>query len=97
MGAPVCVIDAPLLIEAGLTSICDFVISVLANKETRIQRIITRDKIDLEKATRRIDSQKSDDFYIDNSDYTIYNDSSKQSLYNTLRDIFTERGINNAK
>lgn len=97
MGAPVCVIDAPLLIEAGLTSICDFVISVLANKETRIQRIITRDKIDLEKAIRRIDSQKSDDFYIDNSDYTIYNDSSKQSLYNTLRDIFTERGINNAK
>ena len=97
MGAPVCVIDAPLLIEAGLTSMCDFVISVLADKETRIQRIMTRDKIDIDRATRRIDSQKSDDFYIGNSDYTVYNDSHKQSLFDTLRDILTERGINNAK
>ena len=97
MGAPVCVIDAPLLIEAGLTSSCNFVISVLSDKETRAERIIARDKIDRDRAMRRIDSQKSDEFYIDGSDYTVYNNSDKQALFDSLRDILTERGIYDAK
>ena len=97
MGAPVCVIDAPLLIEAGLTSMCDFVISVLADKEIRINRIIARDKIDSERAARRIDSQMSDDFYINNSDYTVCNNSDKQVLFDSVRDILTERGVYDAK
>ena len=97
MGAPVCVIDAPLLIEAGLNSMCDFVIGVLADKDIRIKRIIARDNIDIERATRRIDSQKSDEFYINSSDYTVYNNSDKQALFDSLRDILTQQGVYNAK
>ena len=97
MGAPVCVIDAPLLIEAGLSSMCDFIISVLADKEVRIERIIARDKIDRERAIRRIESQKSDEFYTQNSHHTVYNDADKNALWDSLSIILTERGVYNAK
>ena len=97
MGAPVCVIDAPLLIEAGLFSVCDFTVSVLADKEIRIERIIARDKISRERATRRIESQKSDEFYIENTSYTVYNNSDKQELFDALSAILNERGAYNAK
>ena len=97
MGAPVCVIDAPLLIEAGLSSMCDFIISVLADKDVRIERIIVRDKIDRERAIRRIESQKSDEFYTQNSHHTVYNDADKNALWDSLSIILTERGVYNAK
>ena len=97
MGAPVCVIDAPLLIEAGLVSMCDFTISVLADKEIRIERVTLRDKIDRERATRRIESQKSDEFYIQNTNYAVYNNSDKQALIDSISAILKERGVYNAK
>ena len=69
------ILDAPQLFEAGAQGICDFIVSVLATRETRISRIIERDGITREGAIRRISAQKRDDFFIENSDFVIYNDS----------------------
>ncbi len=72
-GVEVCVIDAPLLIEAGVNKICDRVLVVYANKEIRAERIAKRDGIDLEAALLRINSQKPDSFYEENCDFFLQN------------------------
>lgn len=78
--AHVAIIDAPLLFESGADKLCDKVICVISSKETRKDRIIKRDNIDESDADVRINSQKSDDFYIQKSDYVLYNDKDKKSF-----------------
>jgi len=91
--AQACIIDAPLLIEAELDKICDFTIAVLADKDIRAKRLVSRDGITLEAAMRRICSQKSDEFYIENTDYALYNEGDTQELYLKLDRIMLEEGV----
>lgn len=69
-----CIFDASQLFEAGGEKECYKVISVLAPKETRLNRIMNRDSISEEQALQRMSAQFDDDYFIDNSDYIIYND-----------------------
>lgn len=69
------IIDAPLLIESGLNRICDVVISVIASRKTKLDRICKRDNIDEKAASLRLKSQKQDDFYIKNSNYVFVNNN----------------------
>ncbi|AMJ40492.1 dephospho-CoA kinase [Anaerotignum propionicum] len=69
------IIDAPLLIEAGLNEICDAIWVVYAHEEVRARRVMQRDGITYETAKARIANQKSWEEYksyahevIDNSD-----------------------------
>lgn len=66
-------IDAPLLLEARLHTVCDLTVCVLANEETRITRIIQRDGIDRAAALLRIRSQKDPAFYAERCDYLFVN------------------------
>lgn len=68
------IVDAPTLIESGFDHECDTIVSLLAPKDIRIARISKRDSLSEELARQRINAQKSDDFYIDNSDVVITND-----------------------
>ncbi len=86
-----CVIDAPLLFEAGLEKDCAFTIAVLANKDTRAERIAFRDKITREQALARISAQKTDEFYTCQSNYVIYNDGDYASLHTLVNDILKDR------
>lgn len=74
------ILDAPQLFEAGAQSLCDFILSVLADRETRLERIKKRDNITDEQAESRINAQKSDEFFVENSDLVIYNNSDTASL-----------------
>ena len=74
LGAKAAVIDAPLLIEAGLHRRCDAVVAVLAPRDVRLARIIARDGITREAAEARIASQKPDEFYRDNAQFVFVND-----------------------
>lgn len=74
------ILDAPQLFEAGADKLCDFVLSVLADKSTRLDRIMSRDGITEEQALSRINAQKSDDFFAENSDFIIYNDTDVDAL-----------------
>ena len=73
-GEAIVAIDAPTLIESGFHKECDLVVSVLASKDVRIDRISVRDNITKEKATERVDAQHSDDFYTNASDKVLIND-----------------------
>ncbi len=67
------IIDAPLLIEAGLNKLCDINVLVLCDREKRIERIMKRDNIDRASAELRIDSQKDIGFYLKHCDTVFVN------------------------
>ena len=71
---PALILDAPTLLESGLSRRCDHVLCVLAPKELRRQRILQRDQLTETQADTRLCAQKSDDFYRKASQYVIYND-----------------------
>ncbi len=87
IGEGTVVIDAPTLIESGFNNECNIVISVLSPKDERSKRIAERDNISNEKATERIHAQKPDAFYIENSDFIIYNSGTKQEFDLKIRDL----------
>ena len=57
-GAEIVVIDGATVIESGCAKMCDALISVVADEETRTKRIIKRDEISEEDAKRRVAAQK---------------------------------------
>ena len=82
------ILDAPTLIESGFSAECDHVISIIADKEVRINRICERDNISIEKASMRVSAQKADDFYVNNSEYVITNDSNQTELLCRVDELF---------
>lgn len=81
-------IDAPLLFEAKLEDICDLVVAVIAkDKELQIDRIMQRDYITREQATRRLQAQMSDEFYTTRSQYTIINDGKFEDIEYQVKEI----------
>ena len=73
-------VDAPTLIESGFNTECDTVISVIAPRNVRIERIMARDGISHKAATARIDAQPDDAFYKNASDFVILNDGDEEAF-----------------
>lgn len=89
-GAYAVLVDAPMLFESGFNSECDVIISVLAEEETRIRRIVARDNISAEDARRRISSQHSNDWLAERSDYIIYNNGNIDQLSQAVKKVAFE-------
>ena len=87
------VLDAPQLFEAGANRMCGVVVSVLADKNLRLERILQRDGIDRDAAMRRISAQKSDEFFRTHSDYVIENNHTPEHIIPEVRKILTETGV----
>ena len=79
-GARSIVIDGATLIESGCAKMCDCIISVTADEETRTRRIIERDGLTKLEAQRRVSAQHPEDFYTEVSDFVIRNDGSLAEL-----------------
>ncbi len=93
-GKKVAVIDAPALFSSDIfIGACDFIISVLCDKEIRIERIMARDNIDREKALARINAQPEDSFFIEHSDYYIDNSNTTEDMEEQLDSIFEQEDI----
>lgn len=80
------VIDGAALHECDVYKLCDKCIFVSAPKEIRIKRIMERDDIDYEYAERRVEAQKSDEYYREKCDYEIVNDGT-ESFEQALEDL----------
>ncbi|MDP4118024.1 MAG: dephospho-CoA kinase [Bacillota bacterium] len=81
------IFDVPLLIGSDLTNLCDLVISVMADKDLRIKRIMQRDKVNLETAVNRVLSQLSDEEYIKGSDEQIYNNGNEDEVIKRVNEL----------
>lgn len=80
-------IDGAVLIESGVSDKCRRMIGVLAEREIRVNRIVSRDGISREDAENRINSQKVDNFYIENCDYILYNNNGKEELRRQIEGV----------
>ena len=60
-GAKICVLDMPLLYEAGLDALCDTVWCVHLPRDEQIRRLMARDGLTLPQAEARLRSQLSSD------------------------------------
>lgn len=87
------ILDAPTLFESGLDKYCDIVIGVIAHRDSRLKRILSRDNIAYAKGKNRIDSQKSDEFYIERCDKIILNDGSFEQVREKVQKLIEERGL----
>lgn len=74
------VFDAPQLFESGANAFCDYIISVVSYKDTRLERIIKRDGITLNEAKSRVASQLDMNYFMKNSDFVLRNDDDINSL-----------------
>ena len=92
-GVPVAVFDAPQLFEAGAHKACGAVVSVLADRQLRLERIMARDNITAEAAMRRILAQKSDEFFKTHSDYIIENNGAAETLAPKVHHILEKLGV----
>ena len=87
-GYTAAIVDAPLLFESGFDKECDVVVCVIADKETRIARIVARDGIAPEAAEKRIASQLSDSELISASNFLIYNNGTVAELRANTEFVF---------
>lgn len=86
-GAENIVIDGATVIESGCGKMCDVLVSVVAEEETRLTRIIKRDGISKADAERRVSAQKPEEFYTENSDFVIRNDSTPAELERSVNSV----------
>jgi dephospho-CoA kinase len=72
---PVIVKEAAILFESGSYKDCDMIITVSAPLETRIERVLKRDKTTREKILQRINNQLSDEERIARSQFVVKNEN----------------------
>ncbi len=70
---PFVVKEAAILFESGSNNYCDAVVTITSPLETRLQRVMKRDKTDRESVLKRMQNQWTDEQRIAKSDYVIHN------------------------
>ena len=65
--------EAAILFESGSYKYCDAIITITSPLETRLKRVIERDKTDRESVLKRIKNQWTDEQRIAKSNYVIHN------------------------
>jgi dephospho-CoA kinase len=71
--APFVVYEAAILFESGSYTICDYIITITAPLEDRINRVMLRDKCSRENVLQRINAQWTDEQRIAKSDFIVEN------------------------
>ena len=77
----VIIFDVPLLFESGLDKICDKILVVISDYEVQLDRIVERDKIDRELASKIVKAQLSNEERIKKADVVIENNSNLEDLF----------------
>lgn len=87
---PFVLYDAPTLFEVGADDLCERIIGVLAETETRVQRIMARDGLDDAAARACIGAQPDADFYRARCDYIVENNGGLADLQRQADAIFED-------
>ncbi|WP_339010943.1 dephospho-CoA kinase [Fusobacterium animalis] len=75
------IFDVPLLFESGLDKLCDKILVVISDYEVQLDRIVERDKIDRELASKIVKAQLSNEERIKKADVVIENNSNLEDLF----------------
>lgn len=83
-------LDAPTLFESGANALCDKTIGVVADKDIRFKRIIERDNLSELAAIQRINAGKDNEFYIQNCDFVLQNNSTDTEFINNFENMLND-------
>jgi len=86
----VIVVDAALLIEAGMHRAVDRVIVVYADEEKQMERMKKRDDLDEREAKKRLSCQMPIKEKFKYADYLIENNGTEEELKSVVKRIFAE-------
>ncbi len=86
-GKTVAVIDAPLLLQAGVDTICNYTVAVVSTPTLRKARIMARDGLTTEEADRRMRAQPSDDYYEERVTTVLHNLGDRESLHTAAQSL----------
>lgn len=86
-GNKLILLDAPTLFESRADDFCEIIISVIADETTRLQRIMERDNLTEEEARARMNSQHTEKFFVDNSDFIIKNNNGISGLDDIVNEL----------
>ncbi len=86
-GSKLILLDAPTLFESRADDFCELIISVIAKETIRLSRIINRDKLTEDAALNRMSSQYQEDFFRQNSDFIIKNNSDMKNLFDVAKEV----------
>ena len=89
-GGRLAAIDAIALIESGVGEQCSAVIGVVADKDTRIERIMKRDNISREYAEMRVNAQKPNEYFEEKCDYILRNFGSEEEFEIECKNLYKE-------
>ena len=89
-GGSIAAIDAIALIESGLGKKCLAVIGVVAEKATRIERIMKRDGISYEYAMMRVNAQYPNEYFEQKCDLVLHNDGDREAFRKKCKNLFKE-------
>lgn len=90
VGGTLAALDAVELISSGLSERCSLFVGILAERETRIRRIMARDGIDREQALLRVSAQKDDAYFAEHCDLVLYNDGPMDEFTEKFKYILRE-------
>jgi dephospho-CoA kinase len=82
--------DVPLLFEAGFYRQCDATVLVVAEKDTRVGRIVARNGLSPEEVERRMNAQIDPERARELADYTIENDGTIAALGESAAGVFDD-------
>lgn len=84
---PCAAIDGAVIIGSEIAKMCEFMVSVTADTDIRLERIMKRDGISREAAENRLNSQPDNKFYIERSDYVLRNDGDEAELPEQVKEL----------
>ena len=90
---PAVLVDAPQLFESGFDKECTVILSVLASREVRFERIMERDGLTRESANARMNAQKDDAFFEAHSHHVLYNNGPASELDTAVRQLLISWGV----
>jgi len=92
---PIIVIDMPLLFEVGYEKKCDIVCLVYISKQTQLNRLMIRDQISIEQATKKIEAQMDIEHKKLKADVILDNEAEIDYLYFQIDQFI--KGVQNEK
>ena len=82
--------EAAILFESGSYKDCDLVVSVVADEEIRINRVLKRDETTEAQIRHRMRNQWTDEQRIEKSDFIISNNSNLEELKKEFDQLYKE-------
>jgi len=92
-GYKMIVLDAAILLELGLQNMVDSVWLVVVSKETQVKRLMERDKLSLDEAEKRINSQLKNEEKIKYADQIIGNEKTIEEVKEDVVKLFSNLGF----